>query len=60
MIKMMRRDISAGKPERYRVICFQGTFHGRTLATLAATGNPKYLKGFGPMIEGFDHVPSTT
>jgi len=41
---MMRRATSdAGKPERYRVICFEGAFHGRTLATLAATGNPQYL-----------------
>ena len=47
----------AGKPERFRFICFEGAFHGRTLATLAATGNAKYLEGFGPVVEGFDHVP---
>ncbi len=46
-----------GHPERYRIICFEGAFHGRTLAMLAATGNAKYLKGFGPPVEGFDHVP---
>src|ERR1700709_990932 len=58
MIKMMRRAMSdAGKPERFRFICFEGAFHGRTLATLAATGNDKYLAGFGPVVEGFDHVP---
>jgi acetylornithine/N-succinyldiaminopimelate aminotransferase len=58
MIKMMRRAMSdAGKPERYRIICFEGAFHGRTLATLAATGNPHYLEGFGPEVDGFDHVP---
>ena len=58
MIKMMRRAMySTGKPERYRIICFEGAFHGRTLATLAATGNEKYLAGFGPVVEGFDHVP---
>ena len=58
MIKMMRRTMYAtGKPERYRIICFEGAFHGRTLATLAATGNEKYLAGFGPVVEGFDHVP---
>nr|WP_294503660.1 aspartate aminotransferase family protein [uncultured Rhodopila sp.] len=58
MIKMMRRATSdAGKPERYRIICFEGAFHGRTLATLAATGNPHYLEGFGPVVDGFDHVP---
>jgi acetylornithine/N-succinyldiaminopimelate aminotransferase len=58
MIKMMRRSMSdAGKPERFRFICFEGAFHGRTLATLAATGNPHYMEGFGPIVEGFDHVP---
>jgi acetylornithine/N-succinyldiaminopimelate aminotransferase len=58
MIKMMRRAMwDAGKPERFRIICFEGAFHGRTLATLAATGNPHYLEGFGPVVEGFDHVP---
>src|SRR5476651_1118366 len=58
MIKMMRRAMyDAGKPERFRFICFEGAFHGLTLATLAATGNAKYLEGFGPVVEGFDHVP---
>ncbi len=58
MIKMMRRAMAdTGKPERFRIICFEGAFHGRTLATLAATGNPNYQKGFGPPVEGFDHVP---
>src|SRR5487761_2610123 len=58
MIKMIRKtQAEAGKPERFRIICFEGAFHGRTLATLAATGNAKYLEGFGPVVEGFDHVP---
>jgi acetylornithine/N-succinyldiaminopimelate aminotransferase len=58
MIKMMRKAMaSTGKPERFRFICFEGAFHGRTLGTLAATGNAKYLEGFGPPVEGFDHVP---
>ena len=58
MIKMMRRAMyDAGKPERFRFIVFDGAFHGRTLATLAATGNAKYLEGFGPVVEGFDQVP---
>ncbi|MGI4793429.1 MAG: aspartate aminotransferase family protein [Janthinobacterium lividum] len=58
MVKMMRKSMSeAGKPERFRVICFDGAFHGRTLAMLAATGNKKYLAGFGPEVDGFDHVP---
>jgi acetylornithine/N-succinyldiaminopimelate aminotransferase len=46
-----------GHPERYRIVTFDGAFHGRTLATLAATGSEKYLDGFGPPVEGFDQVP---
>jgi acetylornithine/N-succinyldiaminopimelate aminotransferase len=46
-----------GSPEKYRIITFEGAFHGRTLATLAAGGNKKYLEGFGPVAEGFDQVP---
>ena len=58
MVKMMRKAAhESGRPERYRVICFEGAFHGRTLAMLAATGNAKYSKGFGPEVDGFDHVP---
>jgi acetylornithine/N-succinyldiaminopimelate aminotransferase len=57
-IKMARKYQSTnGKPERYRIITFEGAFHGRTLAALAATGNKKYLDGFGPPVEGFDQVP---
>jgi acetylornithine/N-succinyldiaminopimelate aminotransferase len=48
---------SEGHPERYRLITFEGAFHGRTLGTLAAAGNPKYLEGFGPPLSGFDQVP---
>ena len=47
----------SGHPERYRIITFEGAFHGRTLATLAAGGQKKYLEGFGPVVEGFDQVP---
>ncbi len=46
-----------GRPERFRIITFEGAFHGRTLATLAAGGQQKYLEGFGPVVEGFDQVP---
>ncbi len=46
-----------GAPERHRIITFQGAFHGRTLATLAAGGNAKYLDGFAPHADGFDQVP---
>lgn len=57
-IKMARKYQSAnGKPERYRIITFEGAFHGRTLAALAATGNKKYLDGFGPPMPGFDQMP---
>jgi acetylornithine/N-succinyldiaminopimelate aminotransferase len=45
------------QPERYRIITFEGALHGRTLATLAAGGQKKYLDGFGPVVEGFDQVP---
>jgi acetylornithine/N-succinyldiaminopimelate aminotransferase len=47
----------SGRPERYRLITFEGAFHGRTLATLAAGGQKKYLEGFGPVAGGFDQVP---
>ncbi|MCQ9155302.1 aspartate aminotransferase family protein [Acidomonas methanolica] len=58
MVKMIRRDQSMrGHPERTRIICCDGAFHGRTLAMLAATGNPAYLEGFGEPVPGFDHVP---
>jgi acetylornithine/N-succinyldiaminopimelate aminotransferase len=57
-IKLARKYQSAsGRPERFRIITFEGAFHGRTLAALAATGNKKYLDGFGPPVEGFDQVP---
>src|SRR5262245_3591088 len=47
---------ASGKPERYRMITFAGAFHGRTLATIAAGGQQKYLEGFGPKVDGFDQV----
>jgi len=57
-IKMARKYHSAnGQPERHGIITFEGAFHGRTLATIAAGGNPKYLEGFGPAMPGFDQVP---
>ena len=56
-IKVARKYQSAsGKPERFRIVTFEGAFHGRTLAAIAATGNKKYLDGFGPPVEGFDQV----
>jgi acetylornithine/N-succinyldiaminopimelate aminotransferase len=56
-IKTARKYQSAnGKPERYRIVTFEGAFHGRTLATLAAGGQKKYLDGFGPVVDGFDQI----
>ena len=57
VIKVTRKHHAAkGHPERYRIITSEGAFHGRTLATLAATGSQKYLEGFGPPMDGFDQV----
>jgi len=57
-IKMARRfHYAAGAPERFRLVTFEGAFHGRTLATIAAGGSAKYLEGFGPKVDGFDQVP---
>jgi acetylornithine/N-succinyldiaminopimelate aminotransferase len=56
-IKAVRRyHDERGEPDRYRIITFAGAFHGRTLATLSAAGNPKHLAGFAPAVDGFDHV----
>ena len=57
-IKTARRyHFSKGHPERFHIITFEGAFHGRTLATIAAGGQEKYLEGFGPKAPGFDQVP---
>ena len=57
-IKMARRfHYANGAPERFRLVTFEGAFHGRTLATIAAGGSAKYLEGFGPKMDGFDQVP---
>ncbi|MBB3162300.1 MULTISPECIES: aspartate aminotransferase family protein [Rhizobium] len=56
-IKTARRyQFSKGHPERFHIITFEGAFHGRTLATIAAGGQEKYLEGFGPKAPGFDQV----
>src|SRR6516162_1742052 len=56
-LKIARKYQSeTGHPERWRVIGCEGSFHGRTFATLAAAGNQAYLKGFGPPMDGFDQV----
>jgi acetylornithine/N-succinyldiaminopimelate aminotransferase len=57
-IKLTRKFHHAnGQPERTRIITFKGAFHGRTLATIAAAGNEKYLEGFGEVAPGFDNLP---
>lgn len=56
-LKTARRyQFVTGNPQRYRIITFTGAFHGRTYGAINAGGNPKYLEGFGPAMEGFDHV----
>ncbi|MCM2396792.1 aspartate aminotransferase family protein [Rhizobium sp. S95] len=57
-IKTARRyQFSKGHGERFHIITFEGAFHGRTLATIAAGGQAKYLEGFGPKAPGFDQMP---
>jgi len=46
-----------GNPDRYRIVSFEGSFHGRTLSTITAGANAAHKAGFGPLPEGFDHVP---
>jgi acetylornithine/N-succinyldiaminopimelate aminotransferase len=57
-LKIARRyHYSNNATERWRFITFEGAFHGRTLAMIAAGNSPKYLEGFGPKVDGFDSVP---
>ena len=57
-IKMARKfHAHNGHLEKFRLITFEGAFHGRTLATIAAGGQEKYLEGFGPKADGFDQIP---
>jgi acetylornithine/N-succinyldiaminopimelate aminotransferase len=56
-IKIVRKHFDEiGQPERYRIVACNNAFHGRTMATIAAGGQDKLLKGFDPVVEGFDHV----
>ncbi|XXF75544.1 acetylornithine transaminase [Myxococcaceae bacterium GXIMD 01537] len=58
LLKLARKAMKdRGQPERFEVITFENSFHGRTLATVTATGQPKYQKGFEPLPAGFKHVP---
>jgi acetylornithine aminotransferase len=57
-IKLARKYFKdRGAPHRFRIITMEGSFHGRTMATLTATGQAKIRKGFEPLLEGFDTVP---
>ena len=53
VIKMIRKYFYDKKQDKYEIITFKGSFHGRTLATIAASNNEKYLEGFAPKLEGF-------
>ncbi len=56
-IKTARRYFyDKGEKDRYEIIAFTGSFHGRTMGAIAAGGNPSYLEGFGPPLEGFTHL----
>ena len=55
-IKAARRYFySIGKPKKNRILCIKNSFHGRTLATIYASGSKKMVEGFGPKVPGFDH-----
>jgi acetylornithine aminotransferase len=57
-IKLARKYFKdKGESERYRIITMEKSFHGRTMATLSATGQDKIRKGFEPILEGFDYIP---
>ena len=53
-IKLVRLHAPKG---RYKIITFQGSFHGRTMGAITATAQPKYHEGIGPMLPGFTYVP---
>jgi acetylornithine/N-succinyldiaminopimelate aminotransferase len=58
LIKLARKvQKDRRQPDRVEIVCFERSFHGRTLATVTATGQPKYQKGFEPLPPGFLHVP---
>jgi len=57
LIKMARHfHVVRGRPERIEIVCMKESFHGRTMGSLAATGQPKYQQGFGPLPAGFRFV----
>ena len=57
-VKMARKYwYDKGQPERVEIITFEGSFHGRSSAGIAAAGSEKMTKGFGPLLGGFTHLP---
>ena len=57
-LKLVRKfHHDSGSPDRYRMVSFDGSFHGRTLSTISAGANAAHQAGFGPMVDAFDHVP---
>jgi len=57
-LKLVRKfHHDTGSPDRYRIVSFDGSFHGRTLSTISAGANAAHQAGFGPMVDAFDHVP---
>ncbi len=57
-IKLARRYAKARwSSDRYEIVCMRDSFHGRTMATVTATGQPKYSQGFEPLLPGFKHIP---
>jgi len=57
-VKMVRKHwYEAGRPEKVDIVTFEGSFHGRSSAAIAAAGSEKMTKGFGPLLPGFVHVP---
>ena len=56
-VKAARRYFySIGKPKKNRILCIKNSFHGRTIATIFASGSKKMTEGFGPKVPGFDHI----
>lgn len=56
-VKMARKyHYEKGQPERTTIIAFEGSFHGRSSAGIAAAGSEKMTKGFGPLLPGFKHL----
>src|SRR5207237_1234436 len=61
-LKLAKRyqTVLKGRPDRIQVLAFEGSFHGRTVATVALTGQEKYRAGFGPLVEWARLVPYPT